>query len=383
MKRRFSTPAPIRLYLLGEPCLEVNGQVLPLPQRESLLRLFARLALAIGQPLSRKTLAFSLWPEESESEALANLRRHLYLLQRALPGEAQSLLLISSQTVCWADSPACWLDVRAFERESEDLDELEEMVSLYRGDLATGVDTDEWILARREELRSRYRALLKKLSLAYLEQNQLEHALNCCRKLTEQDRWDEEAVRLQMTLETLAGNRAAALNTYQRLADELKREIHAQPMPETMALYSDILNNRLPRLALPKKPASEALFISRAPELAHLQTLLTEARKRQGRMVFISGEAGVGKTSLLQEALQRVRDRAAELGLTLRWDLPVPYSAANPVSAEVVDDAVPEGAGKVWLYVEPDGDVLPAQGEADKVLGNLLRDPWEKIYPQT
>jgi Response regulator containing CheY-like receiver and SARP domains len=201
----FSHPAPIRLYLLGEPCLEVNGQVLPLPQRESLLRLFARLALAIGQPLSRKTLAFSLWPEESESEALANLRRHLYLLQRALPGEAQSLLLISSQTVCWADSPACWLDVRAFERESEDLDELEEMVSLYRGDLATGVDTDEWILARREELRSRYRALLKRLSLAYLEQNQLEHALNCCRKLTEQDRWDEEAVRLQMTLETLAG----------------------------------------------------------------------------------------------------------------------------------------------------------------------------------
>ncbi len=332
MKRRFSTPAPIRLYLLGEPCLEVNGQVLPLPQRESLLRLFARLALAIGQPLSRKTLAFSLWPEESESEALANLRRHLYLLQRALPGEAQSLLLISSQTVCWADSPACWLDVRVFERESEDLDELEEMVSLYRGDLATGVDTDEWILARREELRSRHRALLKKLSLAYLEQNQLERALNYCRKLTEQDRWDEEAARLQMTLETLAGNRAAALNTYQRLADELKREIHAQPMPETMALYSDILNNRLPRLALPKKPSSEALFISRAPELAQLQTLLAEARKRQGRMVFISGEAGVGKTSLLQEALRRFMESCGEDLPRVFWGYCPPPTSASPAT---------------------------------------------------
>jgi MoaA/NifB/PqqE/SkfB family radical SAM enzyme len=58
----------------------------------------------------------------------------------------------------------------------------------------------------------------------------------------------------------------------------------------------------------------------------------------------------------------------------------VPYSADNPVAGEVVDDGVPEGAGRVWLYVEPDGDVLPAQGEADKLLGNLLRDPWEKIY---
>jgi hypothetical protein len=30
--------------------------------------------------------------------------------------------------------------------------------------------------------------------------------------------------------------------------------------------------------------------------------------------------------------------------------------------------------------VEPDGDVLPAQGMAGQVLGNLLRDPWETIY---
>ncbi len=85
----------------------------------------------------------------------------------------------------------------------------------------------------------------------------------------------------------------------------------------------------------------------------------------------------------LQEAMQSLRNRAAELGLTLRWDLPVPYSAHNPASLEVVDEELPQGAGRVWLYIEPDGDVLPAQGEPDKVLGNVLRDPWEKIYPRT
>ena len=82
----------------------------------------------------------------------------------------------------------------------------------------------------------------------------------------------------------------------------------------------------------------------------------------------------------LKEEMQKLRERAPELGMTVRWDLPVPYSAYNPVAAEVVDDEVPDGAGKVWLYVEPDGDVLPAQGEADKILGNILKDPWEKIY---
>ena len=82
--------------------------------------------------------------------------------------------------------------------------------------------------------------------------------------------------------------------------------------------------------------------------------------------------------SLLDEMLE-LQDTASSLRLTLRWDLPVPYSASNPVSIETVDDAIPAGAGKTWMYVEPDGDVLPAQGEPDKTLGNFLRDSWDII----
>jgi hypothetical protein len=82
----------------------------------------------------------------------------------------------------------------------------------------------------------------------------------------------------------------------------------------------------------------------------------------------------------LHDALHALHNRAASLGLTLRWDLPVPYSAENPVSHETIEDEVPSGAGKGWLYVEPDGDVLPTQGLADQILGNILKDPWEKIY---
>ncbi|MBN1310087.1 MAG: radical SAM protein [Anaerolineae bacterium] len=82
----------------------------------------------------------------------------------------------------------------------------------------------------------------------------------------------------------------------------------------------------------------------------------------------------------LKDALSGLQDKAAVLGLSLKFDLPVPYSTEHPVAFETAEDDVPEGAGKAWLYVEPDGDVLPAQGMADKVLGNLLRDPWNKIY---
>ncbi|HEY5730193.1 MAG TPA: radical SAM protein [Anaerolineales bacterium] len=83
----------------------------------------------------------------------------------------------------------------------------------------------------------------------------------------------------------------------------------------------------------------------------------------------------------LRESYDTLRDKAAELGLTLKFDLPVPYSAYNPVTLETQEDEVPEGAGRAWLYVEPDGDVLPAQGKADNILGNLLRDEWNMIFP--
>lgn len=83
----------------------------------------------------------------------------------------------------------------------------------------------------------------------------------------------------------------------------------------------------------------------------------------------------------LAEELEKAGEQAASLQMTQVWDLPVPYSNCHPVALELAEgkQKVPQGAGKAWLYVEPDGDVLPAQG-VNKVLGNMLTDPWRKIW---
>ncbi len=83
----------------------------------------------------------------------------------------------------------------------------------------------------------------------------------------------------------------------------------------------------------------------------------------------------------LRQDVLAARELAASLGLRLVWDLPVPYSQTNPVSIEIsANEPPPQGAGKAWLYVEPDGDVLPGQGIL-RVLGNLTEDSWDKIWP--
>jgi hypothetical protein len=75
------------------------------------------------------------------------------------------------------------------------------------------------------------------------------------------------------------------------------------------------------------------------------------------------GASGAAALAVAQQAL-------AEAGLSLVWDLPVPFSSHNPIRLEA---GVSPEAG-AWLYIEPDGDVLPAIG-ADTVLGNVVRDP--------
>ena len=80
------------------------------------------------------------------------------------------------------------------------------------------------------------------------------------------------------------------------------------------------------------------------------------------------------------EILEFAQEQAADMGVPLKWDLPVPYSVNHPVALETVEENVPEGAGKAWLYVEPDGDVLPMQGMVDNILGNFLRDEWSELW---
>jgi MoaA/NifB/PqqE/SkfB family radical SAM enzyme len=84
----------------------------------------------------------------------------------------------------------------------------------------------------------------------------------------------------------------------------------------------------------------------------------------------------------LGQALLEAQTLVAEAHLPLKWDLPVPYSAHNPIAVELKkNQEAPHGTGKAWFYIEPDGDVLPGQG-INHILGNMLNDDWEEIWTQ-
>jgi hypothetical protein len=154
---------------------------------------------------------------------------------------------------------------------------------------------------------------------------------------------------------------------------------------------NQILNTGLDHLTIILRPDQEkswkALENCLAADLfvaVHL-TVTAENAGRTAELLERLAGMGVKTISLsatdpgLSGMLDELRHQSALLDMELVWNLPVPYSDLNPVALETQGVELAEGAGRAWLYVEPDGDVLPAQG-VNQVLGNLLRDPWNVIW---
>jgi hypothetical protein len=157
-----------------------------------------------------------------------------------------------------------------------------------------------------------------------------------------------------------------------------------------MPYLNDLLQSGLDHVLFvlqPSRPESWAALQTILPQDVFVTVHITVTNENAGEALpFLERLASIGCRSLSLSFTDPsipatiLANSAASLGLSLKFDLPVPYSADNPVAREIAQDTSADGAGTAWLYVEPDGDVLPAQGMSDKLLGNLLRDPWDKIY---
>jgi radical SAM protein with 4Fe4S-binding SPASM domain len=79
----------------------------------------------------------------------------------------------------------------------------------------------------------------------------------------------------------------------------------------------------------------------------------------------------------LQPILERVKRAADEYRLRLIWYTPTQYCEFDPTGLELGIKGCT--AARYNMCVEPNGDVIPCQSYY-VALGNLLRDPWERIW---
>src|SRR5437867_2736927 len=105
-----------------------------------------------------------------------------------------------------------------------------------------------------------------------------------------------------MRLYVRQGRRGPALRQYQICVDTLRKELGIEPDSLTQRLYRDILQRQGRAAGAPTMLAAPGpALIGRDVELGRLRARLREASQGHGGLVLVTGEAGIGKSRLLQE----------------------------------------------------------------------------------
>ncbi|MFN8482272.1 MAG: AAA family ATPase [Anaerolineae bacterium] len=313
----------LSLYLLGPFQAVLEGRPVVGFRSDKARALLVYLAVEADRPHSREALAGLLWPDYPNATALtylrgalANLRHLLDAPGAALPTPPPLFLLISRETVQFNPEADAWLDVVALAGLLDahpTLGDLEQAVARCRGPFLEGFSTghstafDEWLLFKREQSARQELAALHRLTAAYIAQRQFTPAEAWARRQLTLDPWDESAHRQLMIALALNGKGNAALAQYETCRRMLAEELDVAPAQETTDLRDRIRAGTLQDVLSQVKDDGRrsAPFVVREHELAQLEAHLDQALTGAGRVVFVTGEAGSGKTTLMHEFARR------------------------------------------------------------------------------
>ncbi|OQY27663.1 MAG: hypothetical protein B6243_12795, partial [Anaerolineaceae bacterium 4572_5.2] len=277
-----------------------------------------------GKIVSRDCLIDALWPEADPGKAATTLRTAINALRNTLepdrpPYTPSSFIIAHAPGYKFQLGEQVWVNVIEFEKLLDiRRDLLTQATSLYQDDYLPDDLYADWSFFERERLRERYLNALSDLARCQANRGEYERAIASLRRILSRDPGREPVYRGLMRYHLQLGNTVAALKTFEQLRTYLATELGADPSPQTQALHQAILSGQplwepAPTISVSPNGQSplKAVFIGRAGEVDTLTNLLTEAQKGRGNIVALSGESGVGKSSLAAVLLNKALGRQA------------------------------------------------------------------------
>jgi DNA-binding SARP family transcriptional activator len=310
-----SAAPQLRLRLLGGFRAERAGAGWPVAgwQRRTAKTLTKLLATTPGHRLHREQVLDILWPGVDPESALNSFGKALHAARHALepellPRESSSYLRLTESIVA-LDPEHVWIDLDHFEQLAEsavrerDISAYEAAIEAYGGDLLPEDRYEDWCAERREYLADLRTRLLLNLAEELARLGSHSAAEGRLREALQHDPTREDVHRRLMAVYASAGRRDQAVRQFHVCRDVLRRELDLTPGDETEGLYEEILARRKPddRVASP--------FVGRESLLEQLGDELSRADSGTGRMILLTGEAGVGKSRLVAEFAAEARAR--------------------------------------------------------------------------
>jgi DNA-binding SARP family transcriptional activator len=351
----------LRARLLGPMDLRFGERQLPPLDSGRAESLLAYLLLHRDAPQPRQRLAFLLWPDSAEGQAHTNLRKVLHNLRRALP-DADHLIEVGPRTLRWRPDAPLWLDVEQFERAVA-TGQLEEAVQLYVGELLEG-RYDEWLADERGRLAGLHADALERLARQQEHDRRWPEAIRSSERLVAHDPLREESHRLLIRLCQASGDRARAVRAYHACAATLERELGIAPAAGTRAIYESLIAVPVPSTGT--KAPSTSPFVGRAAEQEQLAAVWSATASGHAQLLLVTGEAGVGKTRLVDELRARAGAVTAEAQAypaegPLAYGLAAAWLRSAPVSARLSRLERPQLTELARLLPELAGHVPPPE----------------------
>jgi DNA-binding SARP family transcriptional activator len=366
------------ISLLGDVRVAIDSSLVAL-RSSRVLALLGFLVVHQDAPQRREYIAAQFWPDSPEPQARTNLRRELHALRTGLP-QVNRWLVATGGTLLWRPDQGCRVDIAVFEAAADQAEAAlagadtrafrgaaADALRAYRGEFMPPL-YDDWALAERDRLHRRCLTLLDQLIEAEQRAGSYGPAIELARRRIDLEPLEEVGYRTLLQLQALAGDRAAALQTYHRCASVLERELGVAPDPATVAEYERLTSGErdgpgagTPAVADSVPVASPVRLVGRERELELLQLRWQEAVGGLAGFTVLSGEAGIGKSRLLDEFCSmvhrggfdavRARCFAARGRLALapvsEWlrspSLRAARDQLDPVWAAEVDRLVPRG----------------------------------------
>jgi DNA-binding SARP family transcriptional activator len=333
--------------LLGGFRVELGGAPVYDFETDKARALLAYLVVEADRPHRREILASLLWPDRPDPVARKSLRQALFRLRQALRDHQPPYFIFASPTDIQFNIVSDYtLDVAELEAYSKPAGKLELLPAALCADFLAGFSVPDsepfqaWALSRQERYHQLVLEVLDRQNAAFEAARDYEQAIAAARLQLQLEPWLEEAHRRCMRSLALAGRCDEALRQFDACYRALADELGVEPAAATTELVADIRAGRggfktrplsppqrspgRPPLAHPPpgQPHGLPLLVAREDELGELAGHLERALAGETSVVFVSGDAGSGKTALLEAF--------AALAMAKHPDLLVASARCNP-----------------------------------------------------
>lgn len=238
----------VKASLFGRPEISVNAVKIPDSEwkTKKVKGFLEYLLLGSGHTISKEILAEIFWPGSDSQSALASQRTALYYLRKILAKYnaevkgSNAFVYETLEGLQIRKNEALELDIHEFldlhsqwflfksqsaQGEQKEINVLERMVSLYKGDLMEGSDYGDLVFHERERFRTIFIETCQRLSAIRIKQGEFQRAEEILRRALAMEPYNENVCLELLQLYMSQGRRSKAVKLYSSFKKRLEQEL--------------------------------------------------------------------------------------------------------------------------------------------------------------